>query len=108
MPASCCAGCGGRGPSSPDTFCGGTGSERYEVCIVADAMTESNAVQRLSRAARRQGLKLSFRQNPERRYRLTDPCAGRTIIDTESLIDIERFLSAGEPVSIYADYYLRL
>lgn len=59
-------------------------------------MTESNAVQRLRRVARRQGLKLSFRQNPERRYRLIDPRTERTIVNTESLIDIERFLAAGE------------
>jgi hypothetical protein len=75
-------------------------------------MTEPNAVQRLSRAARRQGLRLSSRLHParhSRHYRLIELETGRTLIETESLAEIERHLAAADfASSIYADYYLRL
>jgi hypothetical protein len=72
-------------------------------------MTESNAVQRLSRIARRQGLMLSTRQNPVPRYRLIDRRTGHVAKETASLADVGQYLAAADAKSaIYADYYLRL
>jgi hypothetical protein len=72
-------------------------------------MTESNAVQRLSRIARRHGLMLSSRENPGPCYRLIERPSGRMVKETASLADVGQYLAAVDTKSaIYADYYLRL
>jgi hypothetical protein len=72
-------------------------------------MTESNAVQRLSRIARRHGLLLSTRENPVPCYRLIERPSGRVVKETSSLADVGQYLAAVDAKSaIYADYYLRL